>query len=62
MQNPRAGSHHGPQMGSGRMCRRVKVIAALERGNNAANSFVDTWDFWPELEHQVLELRATYQI
>jgi len=51
-----------PYVSTGQQFQPTDFTDAYQRGNNAANSFVDTWDFWPELEHQVLELRATYQI
>src|SRR6266436_8235568 len=30
---------------------------AHARGENTSRSFVDTWDFWPVLDHQVDDLR-----
>jgi ubiquinone biosynthesis protein Coq4 len=51
-----------PYVSTGQQFQPTDFTDAYHRGNNAANSFVDTWDFWPELEHPVLELRATYQI
>ncbi len=51
-----------PYVSTGQQFQPTDFTDAYQRGNNAANSFVDTWDFWPELEHPVLELRATYQI
>lgn len=35
---------------------------AYQRGVNATESFVDTWDFWPFMELQISELRSRYNI
>jgi len=35
---------------------------AYARGEGASHSFVDNWEFWPELEHQVEDLRREYQV
>lgn len=37
-------------------------LAAYQRGQNASHSFVDTWDFWPFMEHQVDDLREEFRI
>ena len=35
---------------------------AYARGENAAKSFVDTWDFWPEMGRQIDDLRRECEI
>jgi len=37
-------------------------VAAYKRGAGAAASFVDQWDFWPEMNEQIDDLRKTHQI
>jgi hypothetical protein len=35
---------------------------AYARGENSSESFVDDWDFWPEMGRQISDLRAEYKI
>jgi hypothetical protein len=51
-----------PYVSTGEQFRPTDFTTAYQRGNNAAKSLVDTWDFWPELEYQVGDIRANYQI
>jgi hypothetical protein len=51
-----------PYVSTGAQCTPSDFTVAYERGENATHSFVDNWDFWPVLEHQVGDLRNEYQI
>jgi len=51
-----------PYVSTGEGLQPVDFTAAYARGENASHSFVDNWDFWSELEQQVGDLRAQYQI
>ena len=51
-----------PYVSTGQAFNPTDFTAAYTRGANASHSFVDTWDFWPVLEHQVGDLRSEYQI
>ncbi len=51
-----------PYVSTGAQFQIADFLAAYERGVNAAHSFVDNWDFWPRLEHQVTDLRVEFQI
>jgi len=51
-----------PYVSTGAPFNPADFAAAYERGANASHSFVDNWDFWPVLEHQVGDLRTEYQI
>jgi hypothetical protein len=51
-----------PYVSTGESFNPADFTAAYERGDNASESFVDTWEFWPEMEMQVGDLRAKYKI
>jgi hypothetical protein len=51
-----------PYVSTGAPFRPDDFNAAYLRGVNASHSFVDGWDFWPVLDHQVEDLRREYQI
>ncbi|MEI9895437.1 MAG: hypothetical protein WDN28_16500 [Chthoniobacter sp.] len=51
-----------PYVSTGAGFSPADFTASYERGANASHSFVDNWDFWPVLEHQVGDLRTEYQI
>jgi hypothetical protein len=51
-----------PYVSTGAQFQPADFTAAYQRGENAAHSFVDNWDFWPLLEHQVGDLRKEFQI
>ncbi|MDR3403033.1 MAG: hypothetical protein P4L99_11100 [Chthoniobacter sp.] len=51
-----------PYVSTGAEFNPADFTAAYMRGSNASHSFVDNWDFWPVLEHQVGDLRTEYQI
>jgi hypothetical protein len=51
-----------PYVSTGAQFHADDFMAAYQRGVNATHSFVDNWDFWPLLEHQVGDLRNEYQI
>jgi hypothetical protein len=51
-----------PYVSTGEAFHPDAFNAAYARGSNAAKSFVDNWEFWPLLEHQVGDLRTEFQI
>ena len=51
-----------PYVSTGEGFHANDFISAYRRGQNATHSFVDTWDFWPVLEHQVDDLRLEFRI
>jgi hypothetical protein len=51
-----------PYVATGQAYDPADFAAAYARGDNASQSFVDNWDFWPEMEQQVGDLRKQYQI
>ena len=51
-----------PYVSTGESFQPADFTAAYARGENASHSFVDNWDFWPVLEHQVGDLRKEYEI
>jgi hypothetical protein len=51
-----------PYVSTGETFNPADFAAAYARGDNAAKSFVDNWNFWPEMEQQVGDLRQQYQI
>jgi hypothetical protein len=51
-----------PYVSTGAEFHPQEFTAAYQRGVGASHSFVDTWDFWPELEHQIGDLRTAYLI
>ena len=51
-----------PYVSTGAQFHPDDFTQAYARGENASRSFVDTWDFWPVLDHQVDDLRREYQI
>jgi hypothetical protein len=51
-----------PYVSTGQGLQAADFTAAYNRGANASHSFVDNWDFWPVLQHQVGDLRTEYQI
>ncbi|MEP6670033.1 MAG: hypothetical protein ABJF10_12815 [Chthoniobacter sp.] len=51
-----------PYVSTGAPFNPADFTTAYMRGVNASHSFVDNWDFWPVLEHQVGDLRTEYQI
>jgi hypothetical protein len=51
-----------PYVSTGQQFRSDDFFQAYTRGENASKSFVDTWNFWPEMERQMDDLRAECQI
>jgi hypothetical protein len=51
-----------PYVSTGQQFSPNDFFQAYTRGENAIKSFVDTWDFWPEMERQLTDLRTEYQI
>jgi len=51
-----------PYVSTGAQFHPDDFTRAYARGEDASRSFVDTWDFWPVLDHQVDDLRREYQI
>ena len=51
-----------PYVSTGEQFHPDDFMAAYQRGVSASHSFVDNWDFWPLLEHQVFDLRKEFQI
>lgn len=51
-----------PYVSTGEQFHPDEFIAAYHRGVNASRSFVDDWDFWPLLGHQVDDLRTEFGI
>jgi hypothetical protein len=51
-----------PYVSTGQQFQSEDFIAAYRRGENAVASFVDHWEFWPEMSEQLDDLRKTYQI
>jgi len=51
-----------PYVSTGADFNPADFATAYARGDNAGQSFVDDWDFWPEMTEQVGELRTKYQI
>jgi hypothetical protein len=51
-----------PYVSTGEQFHSDDFLAAYKRGARAAASFVDQWDFWPEMSEQLDDLRKTYQI
>ena len=51
-----------PYVSTGAQCTPADFMAAYTRGENASHSFVDQWDFWPEMQQQVGDLRNAYQL
>lgn len=51
-----------PYVSTGEQFAPSDFFQAYTRGENAIKSFVDTWDFWPEMEQQINDLRTANQI
>lgn len=51
-----------PYVSTGELFHPDQFFAAYQRGVNATESFVDTWDFWPFMEFQISDLRSRYNI
>jgi hypothetical protein len=51
-----------PYVSTGQQFQSDDFLAAYMRGAHAAASFVDQWEFWPEMNEQLDDLRKTYQI
>src|ERR1700722_5598051 len=51
-----------PYVSTGQQFSPSDFFVAYTRGENASKSFVDNWDFWPEMERSIEDLRAEYQI
>ena len=51
-----------PYVSTGQQFAAADFFQAYSRGENATKSFVDTWDFWPEMERQIDDLRAECHI
>lgn len=51
-----------PYVSTGEQFRPNDFVTAYKRGMDASHSFVDNWDFWPLLEHQVGDLRKEFLI
>lgn len=51
-----------PYVSTGEHFHPDQFFAAYQRGVGATHSFVDHWDFWPLLDHQLEDLRADYKI
>jgi hypothetical protein len=51
-----------PYISTGETFQPADFTAAYQRGDQAAKSFVETWDFWPEMSEQVGDLRKAYQV
>ena len=51
-----------PYVSTGEGLQPADFTSAYMRGLNASHSFVDSWDFWPVMEHQVGDLRKEYEI
>lgn len=51
-----------PYVSTGQQFSPNDFFQAYTRGENAIKSFVDTWEFWPEMERQLTDLRIEYQI
>jgi hypothetical protein len=51
-----------PYISTGEQFRASDFFEAYMCGANAAESFVDNWDFWPMLEFQIEDLRREYRI
>ncbi len=51
-----------PYVSTGQQFSSADFFQAYTRGENAKKSFVDNWDFWPEMARQMDELRAEYEI
>lgn len=51
-----------PYISTGQQFAPKDFFQAYSRGENASKSFVDNWDFWPEMERQMDDLRAEFQI
>lgn len=51
-----------PYVSTGQGLQPTDFTAAYMRGVNATASFVDCWEFWPEMQQQVGDLRKQYQI
>ncbi len=51
-----------PYVSTGQQCSPTDFFQAYTRGENASKSFVDNWDFWPEMGRQMDDIRTEYQI
>jgi hypothetical protein len=51
-----------PYVSTGQQFSPGDFFQAYTRGENAIKSFVDAWDFWPEMGRQIDDLRAECQI
>lgn len=51
-----------PYVSTGQQFSPNDFFRAYTRGENAIKSFVDNWEFWPEMEQQIKDLRTEYQI
>jgi hypothetical protein len=51
-----------PYVSTGQQFASADFFQAFARGEKAAKSFVDTWDFWPEMERQIDDLRRECEI
>jgi hypothetical protein len=51
-----------PYVSTGQQFSADDFFQAYTRGERANKSFVDNWDFWPEMSRQMDDLRAEYQI
>jgi len=51
-----------PYVSTGETFSPNDFFQAYARGEKSIKSFVDNWDFWPEMGRQICDLRAEYQI
>jgi hypothetical protein len=51
-----------PYVSTGQQFSAADFFQAYTRGENAKKSFVDNWDFWPEMTRQMDDLRGEYEI
>jgi hypothetical protein len=51
-----------PYVSTGQQFSATDFFQAYTRGEKAKKSFVDTWDFWPQMAQQMSDLQAEYQI
>jgi len=51
-----------PYVSTGEQFHSDDFLAAYKRGAHATASFVDQWEFWPEMNQQLDDLRKTYQV
>lgn len=51
-----------PYVSTGEAFHPADFLEAYRRGERASHSFVDIWDFWPELSRPLADLREEYQV